>query len=221
MIRSVDATPSAALRCAGYRSAMTMLAVALLTTVAVSFHLRRATPILPLAIDRPASSRPRSPAEKAPNPPRQQTANAEIPIASDARPLHTSRGFLPWRFAYAGPRCTPRHRHGAGIRKPSQKRPWPEGWWHSRSTPSFGNSPYVPALTLRAKARSRCAPARCAGARAERPVAGREDSDSGVARSTRSTQCIVGVQRMIKNSKDHLAGRHPDAASHIDPAITQ
>src|SRR6266436_6180672 len=33
--------------------------------------------------------------------------------------------------------------------------------------------------------------------------------------------CIVGVQRMIKNSKDHLAGRHPDAASHIDPAITQ
>jgi len=25
---------------------------------------------------------------------------------------------------------------------------------------------------------------------------------------------------MIKNSKDHLAGRHPDAASHIDPAIT-
>jgi hypothetical protein len=32
--------------------------------------------------------------------------------------------------------------------------------------------------------------------------------------------CIVGVQRMIKNSKDHLAGRHPDAASHIDPAIT-
>jgi len=33
--------------------------------------------------------------------------------------------------------------------------------------------------------------------------------------------CIVGVQRMVKNSKDHLAGRHPDAASHIDPAITQ
>jgi hypothetical protein len=33
------------------------------------------------------------------------------------------------------------------------------------------------------------------------------------------SSCIVG-QRMI-NSKDHLAGRHPDAASHIDPAITQ
>jgi hypothetical protein len=35
------------------------------------------------------------------------------------------------------------------------------------------------------------------------------------------SSCIIGVQRMIKNSKDHLAGRHPDAASHIDPAITQ
>ena len=33
----------------------------------------------------------------------QQTAGAEIPIASDARTLHTSRGFLPRRFAYAGP----------------------------------------------------------------------------------------------------------------------
>src|SRR5450631_4896681 len=55
------------------------------------------------------------------NAPRQQAASDEIPIASDARPLHTSRGFLPWRFAYAGPRCPPRHPHGAGIRKPSQK----------------------------------------------------------------------------------------------------
>jgi hypothetical protein len=27
----------------------------------------------------------------------------QIPIASDARPFHTSRGFLRWRFAYAGP----------------------------------------------------------------------------------------------------------------------
>jgi len=33
------------------------------------------------------------------------------------------------------------------------------------------------------------------------------------------SSCIVGVQRTIKNSK--LAGRHLDAASHIDPAITQ
>src|SRR6266851_4609104 len=27
----------------------------------------------------------------------------QIPIASDAPPRHTSRGFLHWRFAYAGP----------------------------------------------------------------------------------------------------------------------
>src|SRR5450432_4802020 len=27
----------------------------------------------------------------------------QITIASDARPFHTSRGFLHWRFAYAGP----------------------------------------------------------------------------------------------------------------------
>jgi hypothetical protein len=33
-------------------------------------------------------------------------------------------------------------------------------------------------LALWAKAQSRCAPARCAGARAERPVASREDADS-------------------------------------------
>src|SRR5258705_1600164 len=27
----------------------------------------------------------------------------QIPIASDGPPRHTSRGFLHWRFAYAGP----------------------------------------------------------------------------------------------------------------------
>jgi hypothetical protein len=31
--------------------------------------------------------------------------------------------------------------------------PWPAGGWHSWSTPSFGNSPCDPALTLRAKSR--------------------------------------------------------------------
>ncbi len=36
-----------------------------------------------------------------------------------------------------------------------------------------------------AMAQSRCAPARSAGARAERPVADGEDSDSGLPRSTR------------------------------------
>jgi len=83
-----------------------------------SFGLRSATPVLPVAIGRPGSS----PSRSIPKQPFQQTAGAEISIASDARTLHTSRGFLPWRFAYAGPRCTPRHLHGASIRKPSQKR---------------------------------------------------------------------------------------------------
>jgi hypothetical protein len=80
-----------------------MLAVALLTIVAVSFYLRRATPILPFTIGRPAPSRLRSPAEKAPNQPRQNTRSLQIPIASDAPTRHIFRGFLPWRFAYAGP----------------------------------------------------------------------------------------------------------------------
>jgi len=56
------------------------------------------------------------------NAPRQQAASDEIPIASDAPPRHTSRGFLHWRFAYAGPQCTTRRPHGAGIRKPSHYR---------------------------------------------------------------------------------------------------
>ena len=56
----------------------------------------------------------------------------------------------------------------------------------------------TPACPISAKAQSRCAPARCAGARAERLVADGEDGDSGVA-SINSR--IVGVQRMIKNSR--------------------
>src|SRR6188472_3738453 len=61
-----------------------------------SFDLRSATPVLPIAIGRP-------PSRSIPKQAFQQTAGAEIPIASDAPPHHTSRGFLPWRFAYAGP----------------------------------------------------------------------------------------------------------------------
>ncbi len=79
---------------------------------------RSATPALPIAIGRPASAHPRSLAEQAPNSPRQRTASAEIPIATDARPHHISRGFLPWRFAYAGP-VSAAPPHGAAIRKPS------------------------------------------------------------------------------------------------------
>jgi len=51
----------------------------------------------------PASSSSRSLPKPAFTAPRQQTASAEIPIASDARPLQASRGFLPRRFADADP----------------------------------------------------------------------------------------------------------------------
>ena len=74
-----------------------------------------------------------------------------------------------------------------GTSELGQGRLWPVGGWHSRSTPSSGNAPCVPASALRAMAQSRCAPARCAGARAERPEARREDNagqfESAVLRS--------------------------------------
>src|SRR6266478_8890305 len=69
----------------------------------LSFDLRCATPVPPVATGRNVSSPPRSLPKQAFNATRQQTASTEIPIASDARSLHTSRGFLPWRFADAGP----------------------------------------------------------------------------------------------------------------------
>jgi hypothetical protein len=82
---------------------MTMLAVALPWTTALSINLRCATPLLPIAIDRPSPPLHRPLPNEAVNAPQQQTASAEIPIASDAPLRHISRGFLPWRFADAGP----------------------------------------------------------------------------------------------------------------------
>src|ERR1700692_1513419 len=82
---------------------MTMLAVAPPWTTASTSNLRRTTSVLPIAIDRPSSPPLRPLPKEAVNAPRQQTASAEIPIAADALLRHTSRGFLPWRFAAAGP----------------------------------------------------------------------------------------------------------------------
>src|ERR1700676_717888 len=82
---------------------MIMLALAPPSIAVVSFDHRCTTPTPHVATGRPGSSLHRSPSKQAFNAPRQQTASVEIPIASDARPRHTSRGFLPWRFAYAGP----------------------------------------------------------------------------------------------------------------------
>ena len=88
---------------AGSRPAMTMLAVAPPWTTALSINLRCAMPVLPIAIRRPSSSPPSTASKEPVAAPRQQTAGVEIPIASDAPHCPISRGFLPWRFADAGP----------------------------------------------------------------------------------------------------------------------
>src|SRR5665647_285298 len=82
---------------------MTMLALASPWMAVLSFDLRCATQVLPIARGRPGAPTPRSLPKQVVNGNRQHTARAEIPIAADARPHQTSRGFLPWRFAYAGP----------------------------------------------------------------------------------------------------------------------
>jgi hypothetical protein len=81
-----------------------MLALAPPRIAIASFNLRRLTPVLPIAIGRPNPSPHRPLPKEAVNARRLQTAAAEIPIAPDAPPRPTSRGFLPWRFADAGPR---------------------------------------------------------------------------------------------------------------------
>jgi hypothetical protein len=91
-------------------------------TAVLSFDLCRATLVLPVAVGRHCSPPRRLLPRQAINAPRQQAASVQIPIASDAQLRHTFRGFLLWRFAYAGPSCLPPHHHGADIRKPSQKR---------------------------------------------------------------------------------------------------
>src|ERR1700736_332196 len=89
---------------AGSRPAMTLLVVAPPWTTALSVNLRCATPVLPIAIGRPTSSPFRPLPKQAVKAPRQQTASAEIPIASDAQLRHTSRGFLVWGFSCQGVR---------------------------------------------------------------------------------------------------------------------
>jgi hypothetical protein len=105
----------------------------------LSFDLHCEMPLLPFAAGRSGSW----PFDPFPNKRSIHIANrnakAEIPIAFDARPLSTSRGFLPRRFAYAGPSCAPRHLHGAAIRKPSQERKYcGHRWWsvscHTRTS---------------------------------------------------------------------------------------
>src|SRR5664279_4473133 len=82
---------------------MTMLAVATPWVTDSSINLRCATPVPAIAIDLSGSPPLRPHPTEVVNAPCQRTPNDEIPIASDAPPRPTSRGFLPWRFAYADP----------------------------------------------------------------------------------------------------------------------
>ena len=78
-------------------------AIAPSRTTASSLNLRRAMSVPPVAIDRTSSSTHRPLLNKTVNAPQRHTASAEIPIAFDAPHCPASRGFLPWRFADAGP----------------------------------------------------------------------------------------------------------------------
>jgi hypothetical protein len=90
-------------RFAGSRLAMAVLAVAPPRIAVLSFDLRCATPVPSILIGRSGSSPLQSLPNQAFNAPWQHTASTAIPIASDAPPRPVSRGFLPWRFADAGP----------------------------------------------------------------------------------------------------------------------
>ena len=52
--------------------------------------------------------------------------------------LDPSRGFLPWRLPYAGPRCVWLRSRWAGIRNPSHKRACPPRLKHASSSPKSG-----------------------------------------------------------------------------------
>src|SRR5450432_162 len=84
---------------------MIRLALAQPGTAVLSFDLCCATPVLPVATGRQCSPPRRLLPREAINASRQKAASVQIPIASDAQLRHTSRGFLLWRFAYAGPAC--------------------------------------------------------------------------------------------------------------------
>jgi hypothetical protein len=113
---------------------MTRLAVAPPATAASSINLGRATPVIPIAIRRPSSPPCRPILKEVVNARRQQTADAEIPIAPDALLRHTSRGFLPWRFADAGP----------GVRRTTFMGPPSENLHKSRPQPANDSTSVLP-----------------------------------------------------------------------------
>ena len=90
-------------RWAGSRPVKTTLAIVPPWITVSSINLCAATPVLLIAIARQSSPSLRPLLKEPVNALQQQTASAEIPMASEAKLRHISRGFLPRRFAYAGP----------------------------------------------------------------------------------------------------------------------
>src|SRR3984893_2824552 len=141
---------------------MITLALAPPSIAVVSFDHRCTTPTPHVATGRPGPSLHRSPSEQAFNAPRQQTASVEIPIASDARPRHTSRGFL--RASSRGPASANLHNSGPRTCQVEVSFPW------------FGPvcSPFMVIVAHRAGVRRpaacRCTPATLPGKAHDLPV---------------------------------------------------
>ncbi|MET4292171.1 hypothetical protein ABIB06_003053 [Bradyrhizobium sp. LB8.2] len=89
------------INCTGPRPAAKSLAPAATSATGLSTN-RRSTPVLPIRSDPPTFSI--ASAKRV-----QRTSHTHrqrrIPIAPDVPPRPTSRGFLLWRFSYAGPRA--------------------------------------------------------------------------------------------------------------------
>jgi hypothetical protein len=94
----------------------------------------------------------------------------------------------------------------------------------------IGGLPLLCALRTQVRHSARSEKCQCTKSLRSSPLRGSKSREAGSqvrgqrwrgGKVNTISSCIVGVQRVIKNSKDHLAGRHPDAASHIDPAVTQ
>jgi hypothetical protein len=106
---------------------------------------------------------------------RQLARGTQIPIASAARPYVPQARFPPLEAVGRRPPNTPRRPSCGRHPKPftlASVRPLVCYFWSAPNSRRLGGRWL---LSVWATAQSRCAPARCAGARADRPVVGRGD----------------------------------------------
>jgi hypothetical protein len=93
-------------------------------------HRSGYAPRLPIAQARQRSQ----PSQSSPGHPLARwTRRAQIAIAPAARRTAPTRGFLPWRFSYAGPRSASHHRHGPASENLHKSRPEGDGQVESAS----------------------------------------------------------------------------------------